>query len=126
MIVIRRRGFTLIELLVALAILATLLAIAVPRYFQNIDKANEAVLRENLTVLRDAIDKFYSDTGKYPEALDDLVKRKYLRKIPLDPMTHSSAAWVVVPPENRETGGVFDIHSSAAEIARDGTRFNTW
>jgi general secretion pathway protein G len=121
-----RRGFTLIELLVALAILATLLSIAVPRYFQSIDKANEAVLREDLTVLRDTIDKFYTDTGKYPQTLEDLIKRKYMRKLPVDPITGSSTTWVVVPPENKDMGGVFDVHSGAAENARDGTRFSTW
>jgi len=122
----RTRGFTLIELLVALAILATLLAIAVPRYFQSMDKANEAVLRENLAVLRDSIDKFYSDTGKYPQTLAELTEKKYLRKIPQDPMTSSATTWVIVPPERPELGGVLDVRSGSPDLARDGSRFSTW
>jgi len=121
-----QRAFTLIELLIALAILALMLSVAVPRYFSALDNAREVALRENLTVLRDAIDKHYTDTGTYPQTLEELVTRKYLRRIPSDPITSSATTWVVVPPENREQGSVFDIHSGAAANARDGTPYKSW
>ena len=94
----RRRGYTMIELLVALAIIATLLSLAAPRYLANLDRAKESVLRENLYVMRDAIDKFFADRGRYPDKLSDLVERQYLRAVPLDPMTESANSWVVVAP----------------------------
>jgi general secretion pathway protein G len=120
------RGYTMIELLVALAIIATLLALAAPRYLGNVDRAKEAVLREDLYVLRDAIDKFYEDSGRYPETLADLVTRKYLRAVPVDPMTESMNSWVIVPPTDPSLGNVFDVRSSAPNKARDGTWFKDW
>ncbi len=116
----------MIELMVALVILATILSLAVPRYFNNLDAATEAVLREDLHILRDAIDKFYADTGKYPEALDDLVKQRYMRAIPVDPYTKSSRSWVAVPPADLSQGAIFDIHSAAPNRARDGSWFKDW
>lgn len=122
----RKTGFTTIELMVALAILATILAVAVPRYFGNLDAARESVLREDLYLLRDAIDKYYSDAGVYPDTLDDLVTKKYLRAIPVDPYTRSSHSWVVQAPTDGAGGAVFDVHSSAPNTARDGTWFKDW
>jgi len=122
----KKRGFTLIELLVVMAIIATLLTFAAPRYIGNVDKAREAVLRENLASMRDVLDKFYGDTGKYPQSLDELVTHKYLRKIPLDPVTESNKTWVVVAPENPDLGGVFDIHSGSSARAKDGTLYREW
>lgn len=122
----RRTGFTLIELLVVMTIIATLLALAVPRYTGNVDKARESVLRENLASLRDVIDKYYADTGKYPLALDELVAHRYLRKIPLDPITGSNRTWIVIPPNEPEKGAVFDVHSGATARARDGTSYRDW
>ena len=119
-------GFTLIELLVVMAIIATLLSLAAPRYIGNVDKAKESVLRENLSTLRDVIDKFYSDTGKYPMVLEDLVTYKYLRKIPIDPTTESNRTWIIVAPENSDLGGIFDIHSGSTSRARDGTLYHDW
>ncbi|MES2069878.1 MAG: type II secretion system protein [Pseudomonadota bacterium] len=116
----------MIELLVALAIMATILSLAAPRYFSNIDKTKEAVLREDLYILRDAIDKFYSDKNKYPNLLDDLVTEKYLRSIPVDPFTQSSHSWVIAPPIDPTLGAVFDVHSSAPNKARDGTSYKDW
>lgn len=116
------RGFTLIELLVVLAILGTLLTLAVPRYFSTVDKAKEAVLRENLAVMRDAIDKFYSDQGRYPAKLDDLVTQRYLRKLPLDPVTQSAATWMIVAPP--ASTGVYDVKSGAKGKTRDGTAYS--
>ena len=121
-----KKGFTLIELLVVLAIIATLLTIAVPRYYSSLDRSKEAVLKENLYQLRDAVGKYYADKGKYPESLDSLVSDKYLRKVPLDPITENAATWIVVPPEDAQKGGVFDVKSGAQGKALDGTEFSTW
>lgn len=122
----RRLGFTLIELLVVLAIMATLLTIAVPRYYGSLDKSKEAVLKENLYQLRDAIGKYYADRGKYPDSLHALAADKYLRKVPLDPVTDSAGTWVAVPPEDPQKGGVFDVRSGARGKALDGSEYSTW
>lgn len=122
----QKSGFTLIELLVVMAIIATLLTIAVPRYFGQIDKAKEAVLRENLSAIRDSIDKHHGDTGKYPATLDDLVTSKYFRKIPIDPITDSAATWVLIPPEDTSLGGVYDVRSGSADKAIDGSFYSAW
>jgi general secretion pathway protein G len=122
----RIKGFTLIELLVVMTIIATLLTLALPRYIGNVDKANEATLRENLATLRDGLDKYYADTGKYPMKLDDLVEHKYFRKIPLDPITDSNLTWIIVPPSDPQKGGIFDVHSGAAGHAHDGTLYREW
>lgn len=116
-------GFTLIELLVVLAIVALLLTLAVPRYFQSIDSSKEAVLAENLRIARESIDKFYGDMGHYPESLDQLVEKKYLRGLPVDPIAESATAWIIVPPENGEKGGVYDIKSNAPGRTKDGKPF---
>ena len=122
----RRAGFTLIELLVVFAIIALLVSIVAPRYFNSVEKSKETVLKQDLSTMRDALDKFYGDTGKYPDALEDLVSKKYLRKLPVDPMTDSAETWTIVPPEDTEKGGVFDIHSGAPSNARDGTPYSSW
>ena len=122
----RRLGFTLVELLVVMAIIAILVSIATPRYFNSVEKSKEVVLKQDLSTLRDAIDKYYGDTGKYPDTLDDLVTKKYLRKLPVDPITDSADTWVVVPPEDADKGGVFDLHSGATGNGRDGTPYSGW
>lgn len=122
----RRRGFTLIELLVVLAVVATLLTLALPRYFGSIDKSKEAVLKENLYQMREAISHYYADKGKYPETLESLAESKYLRKVPLDPVTESAATWVTVPPEDPQKGGVYDVRSGAPGKAIDGTEYAQW
>jgi general secretion pathway protein G len=122
----KRSGFTLIELLVVLAIIATLLTLAVPRYYSSLDKSKEAVLKENLYQLRDAIGKYYADRGKYPESLQALATDKYLRSVPLDPVTDSATTWIVVAPEDPQKGGVFDVKSGAQGKAIDGSEFSTW
>lgn len=121
-----RRGFTLIELLVVLAVIAVLLTLALPRYFGSIDKSKEAVLKENLYQLRDAIGKYYADKGKYPETLEALASDKYLRKVPIDPVTESAATWIVVAPTDPQKSGVYDVKSGAPGKALDGTEFSTW
>ncbi len=119
-------GFTLIELLVVMAIIAMLLSIASPRYFRSVDRSKEAVLRENLSMTRHALDKYFGDNGKYPDTLDDLVTKKYLRSLPLDPVSGSSTAWIIVPPDIPEKGGVYDIKSSAPGNGLDGSAYKDW
>jgi general secretion pathway protein G len=121
-----RRGFTLIELLVVMAIIGTLLSMAAPRYFRSVDQAREAALKQDLAVMRDAIDKHHADTGRYPAALDELVAKRYLRAIPVDPITESAESWVLVPPADREQGGVYNVSSGAPGKGRDGTPFGNW
>ena len=121
-----KRGFTLIELLVVLAIVGTLLTLAVPRYFGSIDKSKEAVLKENLYQMREAISRYHADKGRYPESLEALATDKYLRKVPLDPLTESSATWIVVAPQDLRQGGVYDVRSGASGKSRDGTEYSQW
>lgn len=126
MVTPRRAGFTLIELLVVLAVIGTLLTIAVPRYFGSIDRSKEAVLKENLYQMREAISRYHADRGRYPESLDSLIADKYLRKVPLDPVTESAATWIVVAPEDPQKGGVYDVRSGAPGKGRDGTEYAQW
>jgi general secretion pathway protein G len=123
---VTRRGFTLIELLVVMAIIATLLSIALPRYYGSVKRSEEATLRQNLALMRDAIDKHYADTGRYPDTLDELVSKRYLRSLPRDPVTSTSDSWVAVPPPPPELGRVYDVHSGSEATALDGSAFNTW
>lgn len=124
----RRRGFTLIELLVVMAILATLLTLALPRYFGSVERSKETTLKSSLAVMRDAIDKHYADTGKYPEALDELVSKRYLRAMPVDPITESATTWVTVAPPDTAAakGGVYDVKSGAEGKGTDGTAYVDW
>ena len=121
-----RSGFTLIELLVVLAIVSTLLLLVAPRYFHQVDASKEAVLRDNLRTVRDVIDKFYGDNGRYPETLEELVEKKYLRALPVDPMTESTATWQLVPVPEGYKGVVYDIHSGSADAAKDGRKYADW
>ena len=114
----KKRGFTLVELMVVLTVIALLLSVVVPDYVGRMKRAEEAVLQENLAVMRDALDKHFADAGRYPETLDDLVAKRYLRSIPKDPFTQSPATWVAVPPADPKKGGVFDIHSAAKGYER--------
>ena len=121
-------GFTLIELIVVFAILALLVSIAAPRYFAHIERAKETTLRQDLSVMRDAIDKYYGDKGQYPPTLEDLVKAHYIRTLPVDPYTESATTWVVVPPpaDANVKGEVYDVKSGADGKAADGTAYAEW
>jgi len=120
------RGFTLIELLVVLAIVSTLLLLVVPRYFSQVEASKDAVLRDNLRTTRDVIEKFYGDNGRYPETLEELVEKKYLRAVPVDPITESAATWKILPAPDGYKGAVYDIHSGATGAARDGKNYADW
>lgn len=121
-----RTAFTLIELLVVMAVIGLLLSLSVPRYFDHVNKAKESVLRQDLAQLRDAIDKHFGDFGRYPDALDDLVAKKYLRRVPIDPITERADSWLVTPPEDMALGKVFDVRSGAGTAAQDGSAYASW
>jgi general secretion pathway protein G len=110
----RSTGFTMIELVVVMAMLGLLLGLALPQYMAALDRGREQVLQQNLTTMREAIDKFYGDRGRYPDKLEDLVTHRYLRAIPADPFTEA-ATWVVVAPKELEKGGVIDIRSTGQD-----------
>jgi general secretion pathway protein G len=120
------KGFTLIELLVVLGIVALLLTLAVPRFFPSIDKSKETILMDNLRNIREVIDQYHADTGRYPDSLEELVEKKYLRSMPVDPVPESSATWIIVPPEDGTKGGVYSIKSGAPGTARDGKSYAEW
>lgn len=141
---LRGRGFTVIEMLVVMTAIALLLSIVAPRYYQHVDRAREVALRQDLRVMRDAIDKFAADKGRYPATLSELVALSYLSAIPVDPLTNSATSWVTsrptavlvgaqvgMPPTaasavENALSGVGDVHSGASGIAEDGTPYASW
>lgn len=125
---IARSGFTLIELLVVMAALGLLLSISAPRYAEHVDRAREVVLKQNLASLRDAIDKFYADRARYPADLQELVTQRYLRQMPLDPVTDRADSWVTLAPKGQGTSStaVADVRSGATGKSRDGVPYATW
>jgi len=125
------RGFTLIELLIVIAIIGIIAGIAVAQMQTAPKKAKEAVLKEDLYALRDTIDQYFADKGKYPESLDALVQEGYLRKVPIDPFTNSGESWQVVHVEATDedtegANGVIDVKSGADGTALDGSRYADW
>lgn len=125
MIVRRRDGFTLIELLVVMAALGLLLALAAPRYTQHVDRARETVLRHNLASLREALDKFTADRAIAPKELQELVTQRYLREVPMDPMTERADTWLLIEDRGKGTG-VTDVRSGATGKAQDGSAYAGW
>lgn len=137
----RALGFSLLELLVAMAIMATLLSIIAPRYMGHIERAREAVLKDDLATMRRLIDQYHSDRGAYPDSLDELVSLRYLREIPVDPVTDRRDSWLVVAPAqmvaelppaagpvNVEAprGNVADVRSGAPGTGSDGRPYAQW
>ena len=120
------RGFTLIELVVVMSLIVLLATIGLSAYQSSVRRGREAVLREDLFRMRDAIDQYYADKGKYPESLDALASEKYLRSLPVDPITESNATWVIVPPDDPKKGAVYDIKSGAQGNASDGKPYSEW
>ncbi len=121
-------GFTLIELIVVMAIVALLVSIAAPRYFRSVEHARENTLRTSLLVMRDALDQFAADKGRYPATIDELARERYLREIPEDPVTRRRDTWIALAPgyDSAVSGGVFDIRSGAAGRALDGRLYADW
>ena len=123
----RGDGFTLIELLVVLAIIGTLITIALPKYQHSVQRSREAVLHQDLRVMRTAIDQYMADTGRFPDTLEELVKKRYLRSLPEDPVTGSAGSWITVaPPEEVAVAGVYDVRSGADGLSLDGTAYAQW
>jgi len=124
-------GFTLIELLIVIAIIGIIAGIAAAQMRTAPQRAKEAVLKEDLFAIRDVIDQYFADKGKYPESLDTLIEEGYLRKIPVDPITGSEETWQTVQAEATDEdtdagGGVIDVKSGADGTALDGTRYQDW
>jgi len=125
------KGFTLIELLIVIAIIGIIAGIAVAQLRTRPQSAREAVLKENLYAMRDVIDQYFTDKGKYPESLDALVEEGYMRRIPVDPITNSSESWQIVHAESTDedpdaTGGIYDVKSGAEGTALDGSHYSDW
>jgi general secretion pathway protein G len=122
------RGFTLIELLIVISIIGILVTLAQPYYQRAVTAAKEATLKEDLFILRDVIDQYYADNGKYPPALNDLVEKKYIRRVPRDPVTGSADSWVLIyfTDEQGQQQGIYDIRSGSEIVALDGTKYGDW
>ena len=122
----RTTGFTLIELLVVLAIVASLLTLVAPRYLNQLEASKEAVLRDNLRTTREVLDKFYGDLGRYPESLEELVEKRYLRALPRDPVTESTATWQIIEAPDGYKGAVYDLKSGAPGQGKSGQPYGEW
>ncbi len=122
-----QKGFSLIELMIAISIIGILASVAQPNLLKAITRAKEASLRKSLFTFRDVIDQYYGDHGKYPDSLEALADSKYIREVPKDPFTKSSASWIILSPEGEEDeGGVYDVHSGSYLVSLDGTPYNEW
>lgn len=120
-----RRGFTLIEVLMVLALIALLLSLAMPRYFGALDRTRDTTLQENLRVLRISLDRFHADKGRHPRTLDELVEHKYLRAVPVDPVTESANSWILVSPQDASEPGIADVRSGASGSTADGRPYDS-
>ena len=120
------RGFTLIELMVVMAIIGTLLAIVAPRYFGSVEQARETALKQDLAVMREAIGQFHGDLNRYPDNLNELVAKRYLKRIPVDPITERSDTWLAVAHPDSNVPGLYDVLSGAEGVSRDGTPYQAW
>lgn len=121
-----RRGFTLIEMLVVLSLVALLLTIALPRYLGSLDKSRDVALEENLKVLRISLDRFHADKGRFPDSLDELVEHKYLRAVPVDPVTESDRSWLTQASDDPDVDGIADVKSGASGNAHDGRPYDSF
>ncbi|HZC42859.1 MAG TPA: type II secretion system protein [Acidobacteriaceae bacterium] len=126
-----QRGFTLVELMVVMAIIAVLLAVAVPSFISAIRSAKEAALREDLHTMRDAIEQYTEDKEAAPQSLDDLVQAGYLKSLPIDPMTHSNTTWTADQSDSytsvdQSQTGINDVHSGSDQVGSNGEPYSQW
>lgn len=121
------KGFTLVEILVVLTIIAILLSIVTPRYFASIDRSKEKVLRHDLIVMRSAIDQYVADKNAYPDTLEQLVDGRYLREVPVDPITDRRDSWVFTPPKDSYyDGDIANVYSGSELMSSEGTPYAEW
>jgi len=121
---VRAKGFTLVELLIVMSLMGILASIAIPTYNKSVIRAREATLRKDLYHMREAIDRFYGDHEIYPDSLDELVEKGYIRVVPVDPLTGDSDSWVEIP--SNDNSGIFDVVSGSEESGRDGMAYSEW
>lgn len=118
-----QRGFSLIELLVVMAIMGALIAIALPRYQGSVENARLTALKANLRAMRDSLGRHYEDRGRYPESLEALIEARYLKAVPVDPMSESAETWILIEDEAGELGGVVDVRSGAKGTTTEGVPY---
>jgi general secretion pathway protein G len=121
-----QKGYTLIEMMIVLSIMGILATMAMPNMQRAIIRAKEASLRNTLFVFRDVIDQYYADQGQYPESLDELAEKFYIRGIPKDPFTRSATTWIVIPPSEEAAGNVYDVRSGSNIVSLKGIPYNEW
>ena len=121
-----RRGYTLIEMMIVISIISILATMALPSFQKQLLRAKETNLRRSLFIMRDTIDQYFADHGRYPDSLQDLETGKYVRQIPMDPLTGSPDTWITIPPEGFAEGNIYDVHSGSNKISLDGRPYNEW
>jgi general secretion pathway protein G len=121
-----KQGYTLIEMMIVISIISILATIALPNFQRSLVRAKETNLRRTLFIMRDTIDQYYADNGRYPDSLLDLESAKYIRQIPLDPFTGRTDTWVTIPPEGFAEGNVYDVHSGSNKVGLEGVPYNEW
>lgn len=122
---VRQTGFTVIEMLVVMTVVALLVSVMAPAYVRHVDRAREVVLKQNLAVSRDAIDKFRADRGRLPLSFQELIASKYLRAVPVDPINDRQDTWLFTPSADGNAG-IADLHSGSQGTAQDGSRYANW
>jgi len=121
-----RRGYTLIEMMIVISIISILATMALPSFQKQLLRAKETNLRRSLFIMRDTIDQYFADHGRYPDSLQDLETGKYVRQIPMDPLTGSPDTWITIPPEGFAEGNIYDVHSGSNKVSLNGTPYNEW
>jgi len=121
-----RQGYTLIEMMIVISIISILATMALPSFQKQLVRAKETNLRRSLFIMRDTIDQYFADHGRYPGSLQDLETEKYIRQIPMDPLTGSPDTWITIPPEGFAEGNIYDVHSGSNKVSLDGTPYNEW